>query len=62
MYIDYYSFLTAGYISIHYFRFEHFLFDHFVGFFKAKFHSSQLQSVFWERHAEYIHHVFQLKK
>jgi hypothetical protein len=29
-------------------------------FFKAKFQSSQLQSFFWERHAEYIH-VFKLK-
>ena len=40
---------TAGYISVHYFRFEHFLFYHFVYFFKAKFQSSQLRSVFWER-------------
>ena len=32
--------------------FNCFLFYYFVYFFKSKFHSSQLQSVLWERHAE----------
>jgi hypothetical protein len=46
--IDLYRFVsrTAGNISVHYFRFEHFLLDYFVYFFKAKFQSSQLLSVF----------------
>ena len=47
---------TAGYISVLYiiiiFDWTFFLFDHFVYIFKVKFQSSQLQSYFWERHAE----------
>jgi hypothetical protein len=42
---------------------SHFLFEFFifVYFFKGKFQSLQLQSVFLERNAEYMHHVFKLK-
>ena len=53
----------AGYIAVRYFRFEHFLLDHFVYFFKAKFLSSQLQSVFdRDMLNKYLYHVFELKK